>query len=76
MESKVDVNPSKNFNNHITWRINRMSAGRILRKLFPKPESTPSWWEQSTEKFILFDEQNSSSYSLVRHYYFLHIFIN
>ncbi|XP_076624232.1 uncharacterized protein LOC143343327 isoform X1 [Colletes latitarsis] len=64
MESKMDLNPSKNLDNHIMWRINRMTAGRILRKLFPKPESTPIWWEQSMEKFIFFDEQNSPPYSL------------
>ncbi|XP_053976489.1 uncharacterized protein LOC128875146 isoform X1 [Hylaeus volcanicus] len=64
MESKMDLNLSENLDNHVMWRINRMRAGRILRKLFPKPESVPVWWEQSTEKFIFFDEQKSPSYSL------------
>lgn len=61
----MDLNLSKNLYNHITWRINRMTAGRILRKLFPKPTDTPNWWEQSTEKFIFFDEPKSPPYSLV-----------
>lgn len=64
MEKKMDLNPSKNLNNHILWRINRMRAGRILRKLFPKPIDIPNWWEQSTERFIFFDESKSPSYSL------------
>ncbi|XP_076765390.1 uncharacterized protein LOC143432574 [Xylocopa sonorina] len=64
MENKMDLNPSKNLNNHITWRINRMTAGRILRKLFPKPVDAPNWWEQSTEKFIFIDESKSPPYSL------------
>ncbi|PBC25594.1 hypothetical protein APICC_07310 [Apis cerana cerana] len=64
MEKKMDLNPSKNLNNHILWRINRMRAGRILRKLFPKPIDIPNWWEQSTERFIFFDEPKSPSYSL------------
>ncbi|XP_076243078.1 uncharacterized protein LOC143184609 [Calliopsis andreniformis] len=64
MESKIDLNPSENLNSHILWRINRMTAGRILRKLFPKPVDTPAWWEQSTEKFVLFDEERSPPYSL------------
>lgn len=68
----MDLNPSKNLNNHILWRINRMRAGRILRKLFPKPIDIPNWWEQSTERFIFFDESKSPSYSLVR--YFIKIF--
>lgn len=66
MENKMDLYPSKNLNNHITWRINRMTAGRILRKLFPKPTDTPNWWEQSTEKFIFIDEAKSAPYSLVQ----------
>lgn len=64
----MDLNPSESLNNHITWRVNRMTAGRILRKLFPKPADTPAWWDQSTEKFVLFDEQKSPPYSLVRNY--------
>ncbi|KZC09378.1 PREDICTED: uncharacterized protein LOC107187590 [Dufourea novaeangliae] len=64
IEDKMDLHPSKNLDNHITWRINRMTAGRIVRKLFPKPTDTPIWWEQSTEKFILIDEQESPPYSL------------
>ncbi|XP_033360201.1 uncharacterized protein LOC117239044 isoform X3 [Bombus vosnesenskii] len=64
MEKNMDLNRSKNLNNHITWRINSMTAGRILRKLFPKPVDTPNWWEQSTERFIIFDEPNSPPYSL------------
>ncbi|XP_017757966.1 PREDICTED: uncharacterized protein LOC108549197 [Eufriesea mexicana] len=64
MEKKMDLNFSKNLNNHITWRINRITAGRILRKLFPNPVDTPNWWEQSTEKFIFFDESKSPSYTL------------
>lgn len=68
MEKKMDLNLSKNLNNHILWRINRMRAGRILRKLFPKPIDTPNWWEQSTERFIFFDEPKSPSYSLVRYF--------
>ncbi|XP_068986724.1 uncharacterized protein LOC117165963 isoform X2 [Bombus vancouverensis nearcticus] len=64
MEKNMDLNRSKNLNNHITWRINSMTTGRILRKLFPKPVDTPNWWEQSTERFIIFDEPNSPPYSL------------
>ncbi|XP_043512278.1 uncharacterized protein LOC122529849 isoform X2 [Frieseomelitta varia] len=64
MEKNMDLNLSKNLYNHVTWRINRITAGRILRKLFPKPTDTPNWWEQSTEKFIFFDEPKSPPYSL------------
>ncbi|XP_031837872.1 uncharacterized protein LOC116429255 isoform X2 [Nomia melanderi] len=64
MKSKTDLCLSENLDNHITWRINRMTAGRILRKLFPIPVDTPIWWEQSTEKFIFFDEQKSPPYAL------------
>ncbi|CAK9814542.1 hypothetical protein ANTQUA_LOCUS8113 [Anthophora quadrimaculata] len=64
MENRTGLNPSKNLNNHITWRINRMAAGRYLRKLFPKPIDIPNWWEQSIEKFIFFDEPKSPPYSL------------
>ncbi|XP_076652740.1 piggyBac transposable element-derived protein 4 isoform X3 [Halictus rubicundus] len=64
MESKIDSYPSHNLDDHITWRVNRMTAGRILRKLFPVPVDTPTWWEQSTEKFVIIDEPKSPPYTL------------
>ncbi|XP_078042734.1 uncharacterized protein LOC144473058 isoform X1 [Augochlora pura] len=64
MESKIDSLPSRNLDDHVTWRVNRMTAGRVLRKLFPVPIDTPIWWEQSTEKFIVIDEQKSPPYAL------------
>ncbi|XP_026669084.1 uncharacterized protein LOC108624689 [Ceratina calcarata] len=50
--------------NHIGWRINRMEPARIVRELFPRPRETPLWFEQSIERFILFDEAESPAYSL------------
>ncbi|XP_076298979.1 uncharacterized protein LOC143218008 isoform X1 [Lasioglossum baleicum] len=64
MESKIDSYPSHNLDDHVTWRVNRMTAGRVLRKLFPVPVGTPTWWEQSTEKFVIIDEPKSPPYAL------------
>nr|XP_034191760.1 uncharacterized protein LOC117609476 isoform X1 [Osmia lignaria] len=64
MESKMHLNPTENLNNHVAWRINRITPARILRELFPKPMDTPNWWEQSIERFIFFDESKSPPYSL------------
>ena len=65
MHQRLDLNPSTYENMHITWRVNRMSPGRILRKLFPKLPAEPDWWSPSTEKFIFIDEPKSVSYNLV-----------
>ncbi|XP_047354732.1 uncharacterized protein LOC124951045 isoform X1 [Vespa velutina] len=66
MDKRLDIYPSESLTTHITWRINRMKPGRIIRKLFPKPMETPNWWGQSIEKFIFIDEANSPLYSLPR----------
>lgn len=49
---------------HVSWRINRLEPGRIVRRLFPRPGGSPDWWEQSIEKFVLLDEPGSPAYSL------------
>lgn len=66
MNKRLDIYPSEFLTTHITWRVNRMKPGRIIRKLFPKPTDTPNWWGQSTEKFVFIDEANSPLYSLPR----------
>lgn len=65
MEKRIDKNPSEYQDVHVSWRINRMKPGRILRKAFPRPLGTPKWWSQSTERFLFIDESKSSSYTLV-----------
>ncbi|XP_057335708.1 uncharacterized protein LOC130674408 isoform X1 [Microplitis mediator] len=64
MNKRLNVNKSEPQNTHITWRVNRMAPGRILRKLFPKPSGTPAWWGQSVERFILIDESSAPAYTL------------
>lgn len=59
-----------NFNNpesstlHISWRINRMTPARYLRKLFPRPDFISEWSGQSIERFIMIDGPKSTGYSL------------
>ncbi|XP_046623892.1 uncharacterized protein LOC124306842 [Neodiprion virginianus] len=62
--NRLDLYPTPFKTTHITWRINRMKPGRLLRKLFPKPAITPDWWGQSTEKFVMIDEPKSPAYIL------------
>lgn len=71
MNKILDVNKSESQNTHITWRINRMTPSRILRKLFPKPNGTPDWWGQSVERFIFIDEPSAPVYNLVSKIIFL-----
>ncbi|XP_015595946.1 uncharacterized protein LOC107268077 isoform X1 [Cephus cinctus] len=64
LTARNDLYPSKYKDVHVTWRINRMTPGRIIRKLFPKPVETPDWWSQSMEKFVFIDEPRSPAYTL------------
>ncbi|XP_045480567.1 uncharacterized protein LOC123685043 [Harmonia axyridis] len=49
---------------HVSWRINRMSFARILRSLFPRPESMPERSGQSVERFIMIDGAKAPPYTL------------
>lgn len=69
MRNRLDIYPTDSFTTHISWKVNRMKPNRILRKLFPKPIGTPSWWSQGTEKYIFIDESESPSYILVCNMY-------
>ncbi|XP_015114416.1 uncharacterized protein LOC107039363 [Diachasma alloeum] len=64
IEKRLDENPSKFLNTHISWRLNRMRPSRLLRKLMPKPLGTPNWWSQSTERFLFIDEPKADEYIL------------
>ncbi|EFN68816.1 hypothetical protein EAG_15896 [Camponotus floridanus] len=64
MRNRLDIYPTDSLTTHISWKVNRMKPNRILRKLFPKPIGTPSWWSQGTEKYIFIDESESPSYIL------------
>jgi hypothetical protein len=65
MNQKFSMYPFSNGNTHIEWRVNRMEPGRKLRELFSKLPGIPDWWSPSTDKFILIDEPNATSYNLV-----------
>ncbi|XP_044592286.1 uncharacterized protein LOC123270352 [Cotesia glomerata] len=64
IDKRLDTNKSQLENTHISWRINRMTPGRIIRKLFPKPKGTPDWWGQSVERFVFIDEPLAPLYNL------------
>lgn len=49
---------------HITWRINRMTPGRIIRSLFPRPFIISEWSGQSIERYVMIDEINAQGYRL------------
>lgn len=55
---------SERSRDHVGWRINRMEPARIVRGLFPRPEEMPSRFEQSVERFLMFDEADAPPYSL------------
>lgn len=63
---RFDMHPFFYKNAHIKWRVNRMKPSRKLRKLFPRLAGIPDWWSPSTEKFILIDGPEATSYTLVR----------
>lgn len=66
MNNRFDIYPTELLSTHLSWRVNRMKPNRILRKLFPKPAETPSWWSQAIEKYIFIDEPQSPSFLMVR----------
>ncbi|KAJ3657770.1 hypothetical protein Zmor_009553 [Zophobas morio] len=49
---------------HVTWRINKMSPGRLIRQLFPRPPIISEWSGQSIERFIIMDAPNATPYVL------------
>lgn len=51
-------------NIHIQWRINKMTAARIIRKLFPKPYFLPERSGQAVERFLIVDSPESEPYNL------------
>lgn len=51
-------------NAHIQWRINKMTAARIIRKLFPRPYFLNERSGQVIERFLTIDGPNSEPYEL------------
>lgn len=51
-------------NIHIQWRINKMAAARIVRKLFPRPSFLPERSGQAVERFLTIDGPNAGPYEL------------
>ncbi|XP_044747837.1 uncharacterized protein LOC123309057 [Coccinella septempunctata] len=49
---------------HVSWRINRMLPARIMRSVFPKPESLSERSGQSVERFIFIDGAKAHPYML------------
>lgn len=45
-----DSDKLKSSDMHISWRINRMSLARIIRSLFPRPETLSARSGQSVER--------------------------
>ncbi|KAH1028067.1 hypothetical protein HUJ05_001471 [Dendroctonus ponderosae] len=51
-------------NVHIQWRVNKMAAARIIRKVFPRPHFFPERTGQAVERFLHVDGANAEPYSL------------
>lgn len=49
---------------HISWRINKMLPGRLLRELFPRPYIISEWSGQSIERYIMIDGEEAQPYTL------------
>ncbi|KAF5282039.1 hypothetical protein FQA39_LY00563 [Lamprigera yunnana] len=64
LQNLFDYKPNEeNGTTHISWRINRMSPAKIIRKLFPRPHIVPERAGQSVERFILIDQVKAEGYS-------------
>jgi len=49
---------------HIEWQFKRVSAARVLRKVFPRPYFVPNTTEVALERYLFIDGPSSPSYSL------------
>ncbi|KAL3290557.1 hypothetical protein HHI36_023948 [Cryptolaemus montrouzieri] len=49
---------------HVSWRINRMTAARVIRKLFPRPAALPERSGQSVERYVMIDGAKAPPYPL------------
>jgi hypothetical protein len=49
---------------HVSWRINKMSPGRLIRSLFPRPYIISEWSGQSIERYVMIDGPKASPYTL------------
>ncbi|RWS02954.1 uncharacterized protein B4U79_08178 [Dinothrombium tinctorium] len=59
------LNPEKYMKSdlQITWKMSRVSAARIIRKLFVKPHFVPESSEIALQRYLYFDGPNSMSYN-------------
>lgn len=55
---------SESHDTHILWRIKRLTPGRIIRSVFPRPYIVPKWAGQSVERFLIIDESKAQPYAL------------
>jgi hypothetical protein len=58
----LDLNISSDF--HIMWKMHRVMAARVIRKVFLRPRFVPESSEVSLQKFIHIDGPTSDQYRL------------
>ncbi|CAH1990180.1 unnamed protein product [Acanthoscelides obtectus] len=49
---------------HVTWRLNKMNPGRVIRQVFKRPQFLPDRVGQSVERFLLIDGPAAVPYEL------------
>ncbi|RZB70347.1 uncharacterized protein BDFB_007012, partial [Asbolus verrucosus] len=49
---------------HVSWRINKMLPGRLIRSLFPRPYIISEWSGQSIERYLMIDAIDAAPYTL------------
>lgn len=60
------LNKTKKYakSSHNLWRINRMSPSRVLRTMFPAPETLPTHAAIGIERYIAIDTGDDITYQL------------
>lgn len=61
---RSDISALKNPNLHILWKINRVLAAQVIRKIFKRPYFVPNNSEVALQKFLCIDGPESPQYSL------------
>lgn len=60
----LHVSLNESSTTHVTWRINRMTPGQVIRSVFKRPFIVSEWSGQSIERYVMIDGAKAQPYLL------------
>lgn len=61
-DKKVGANFLHNNESHVAWKMNRVEAARVMRKVFVRPYFVPKTSEVTLQRYIYFDGPAAAQY--------------